>query len=97
MITIRCPRLGIAPCTPAEFSERINEITEFPDTKRTPAEERLDLTILCCIVALGGEASCAWVPDGRLRMHSDRGILILGTANGSVSLEEVQEAQEVHE
>jgi hypothetical protein len=88
---LHCPRIGIEPCSPSVFAERINAIKEFPDTQRTPDEERVDLTILSCIVALGGSAHCSFVPGRGLRMASEVGTLFVDKSNGKVSIVEAQE------
>lgn len=88
MITIHCPRVGIEPCEPSKFAERINAMTEFPNTNRTADEERMDLTILSCMVALGGKANCSFVGGRGLRMSSEVGTLYLDKNGGKVSITE---------
>ena len=73
---LECPRIGIKPCSPAEFCSQINAMTEFPNTTRTPDEERFDLAILSCLMALGGQAKCK-ITGSSLEMSSPTGKLCL--------------------
>ena len=59
---IACPRLQIEPCSPKEFAKRINAIHEFPYSTKSEHDERAELTILSCMVALGGRATCKILP-----------------------------------
>lgn len=88
MISIHCPRIGIKPCKPEEFAEKINRMTEFPETERTPEQERIERTILSCMVALGGSADCTFVPGRGLRMSSQVGTLFLDKDGEKVSITE---------
>lgn len=70
-VKIACPRIGIEPCSPSEFAAKINAITEFPETTRPANQERLDLTILSCMLALGGAAKCTPMSGGFMAMQSE--------------------------
>lgn len=78
---IACPRLQIEPCSPKEFAKRINAIHEFPYSTKSEHDERAELTILSCMVALGGRATCKILPvTGMFWMHSKHGDLVLAKA-----------------
>jgi hypothetical protein len=92
MISIKCPRLGIESCSPAEFAAKLNAITTFPETDRSNDDERKDLAILSCMVALGGSAKCRMLPQtGMLQMSSNVGDLVIGFKDGQVTILEAFE------
>lgn len=92
MIKIACPRIGIEPCSPQEFAAQINAMSEFPETDKTPDQERLALAILSCMVALGGRARCTKMAGGFMAMQSEVGDIALRALNsGEVEIIEFEE------
>jgi len=77
---IACPRLSIPELDPPEFAAELN--------KEPDKNERMQMAILACMVALGGQAKCTLTGEG-LRMESITGILLLGVRDdGTIAIEE---------
>ena len=101
-LQIACPRLGIEPCSTEEFAKKLNAIEEFPELGRSPGishmeptqnENRFDLAILSCMMALGGRVKVTPLYGGFLSMQSELGAVALrqNKATGKIEILEFEE------
>jgi hypothetical protein len=84
---LTCPRLGITLCSPQDFAAKLNAISSFPD--RPGDDGRIEITLLSCMVALGGKARCT-VLGHFLVIESDSGCFVVRQRNGIVEIAEFE-------